>query len=64
MTAHIADMVDDLVDAWHERTEEMRTLQEFLGLTDDEYAAWLRYGKFPERLDEAVRAQHAAIFSR
>ena len=34
---------DDCVEYWH-NNETGKSLQDFLGLTDDEYEAWLKMG--------------------
>jgi hypothetical protein len=37
-----ADQIDDFIDAWHASGgEEQRSLAEYLGMTDDEYAVWV-----------------------
>jgi hypothetical protein len=37
-----ADQIDDFVEAWHESDDsEHRSLSQYLGMTDDEYAVWL-----------------------
>lgn len=37
-----ADQVDDYVDAWHKSgAEEVRSLSEYLGMTDEEYGVWV-----------------------
>lgn len=36
------DQIDSFVEAWHESgDEETRSLAEYLGMTDDEYAVWV-----------------------
>ena len=37
----MATEVDDVVDAWHDG-DDPRTLREFLGFTDLEYACWVK----------------------
>jgi hypothetical protein len=37
-----ADQIDDFVEAWHQSgDDETRSLAEYLGMTDDEYAVWV-----------------------
>lgn len=36
----MSDEIDDFVDAWHDSSSK-ETLAEFLGMTDDEYEAWV-----------------------
>lgn len=36
-----AQEIDDYVQQWHE-SEESKSLQEYLGFTDSEYAEWLK----------------------
>jgi SNF2 family DNA or RNA helicase len=45
--------IDDYVDAWHENPEQME-LHEFLGMSQQEYAWWLRN---PDALDEIALAR-------
>jgi superfamily II DNA or RNA helicase len=47
------DEIDDYVDAWHARPEG-RELHEFLGMSKDEYALWLRN---PDALREIGRVR-------
>ncbi len=44
-----ADQIDDFVEAWHNSgNEEKRSLSEYLGMTDDEYAIWvMSHGALP-----------------
>jgi len=36
------DRIHDFVDAWHESgDDEKRTLEDYLGMTDEEYSVWL-----------------------
>ncbi|MDR3044026.1 MAG: hypothetical protein LBU75_07150 [Desulfovibrio sp.] len=37
----LANEIDDAVDAWHDG-DDPRTLREFLGFTDEEYACWVK----------------------
>jgi hypothetical protein len=47
--------IDDFIDAWHESgEEEQRSLAEYLGLSDTEYAV---IGMAPKALDLIVRAR-------
>ena len=39
--------VDDLIDEWH-RSDGSVTLAEFLGLTHEEYKAWVKTGEINE----------------
>jgi len=48
-----ADDIDDYVDAWHAHPNHQE-LHEFLGMSKEEYAAWLRD---PEDLAEIARAR-------
>ncbi|MBV8362431.1 MAG: hypothetical protein JO189_31535 [Deltaproteobacteria bacterium] len=48
-----ADDVDDYIDAWHAHPNHQE-LHEFLGMSKEEYAAWLRD---PEVLAEIARAR-------
>jgi hypothetical protein len=34
--------IDDFVDRWHDAVDEERSLAEFLGLTESEYALWVK----------------------
>jgi hypothetical protein len=37
-----ADKIDDFIDDWHESDDsEQRPLAAYLGMTEDEYSAWL-----------------------
>jgi len=47
-----ADQIDDFVEAWHNSgDEEKRSLSEYLGMTDDEYAIWvMSHGALPSIL--------------
>jgi hypothetical protein len=45
--------IDDYVDAWH-RTPQGVELHEFLGMSKEEYALWLRN---PDALSEIARAR-------
>jgi hypothetical protein len=47
------DAIDDFVDAWHENPGN-RTVFEFLGMTSEEYALWLRD---PDALPQIARAR-------
>lgn len=49
--------VDDFVDLWHEGADP-RSLAEFLGLTDAEYARWLTD---PTSLANILRARPYAV---
>ncbi len=51
--------IDDLVERWHSDMEDTRLLHEYLGMSREEYAEWMRgsslpasapavYGKNPE----------------
>jgi hypothetical protein len=44
--------IDDFVEAWHNSgDEEKRSLSEYLGMTDDEYAVWvMSHGALPSIL--------------
>ena len=46
------DQIDDFVEAWHNAgDEEKRSLPEYLGMSDDEYAVWLMsHGTLPSIL--------------
>jgi hypothetical protein len=46
--------VDDAVDAWHASAGSM-SLQEWLGLTDEQYAAWVQLGTLPVDYDPPKR---------
>ena len=52
------DEIDDCIDAWHERSGGAE-LFEFLGMTRDEYAAWLRDPDCLPRIAEARRGGRA-----
>jgi hypothetical protein len=64
--------IDDYIDAWHDG-EGTRSLPEFLGLTDEEYAIWveqpeaLRYILFAHKyrvpLAEALQNRHAEFIA-
>ncbi len=49
----LAGDIDDYVDLWHERCDDQQ-IYEFLGLTRDEYALWLRD---PDVLPHIARAR-------
>jgi hypothetical protein len=43
--------IDDLVDEWHASgPEEIRSLAEFLGMTEEEYKRWVETCEVPSRL--------------
>jgi hypothetical protein len=46
------DQIDDFVEAWHNAgDDEKRSLSEYLGMTDDEYAVWvMSHGALPSIL--------------
>ena len=45
--------IDDFVDQWHQTDHEDGLLSEFLGLTIEEYAAWVQdSSKLPEILED------------
>jgi truncated hemoglobin YjbI len=48
-----ADDIDDYVGAWHAHPDQQE-LHKFLGMSKEEYAAWLRD---PEALAEIARAR-------
>ena len=50
----LLEEVDDYVDLWHE-SESGKSLSEFLGMTDAEYALWAQE---PDMLAHIVRARH------
>ncbi len=69
-----AKQIDDFVEAWHKSgTGEKRSLSEYLGMTDDEYAVWvMSHGALPSilaarrdrrKLSEAV-AEYLADLQR
>ncbi|HKS90125.1 MAG TPA: hypothetical protein VJR70_11845 [Stellaceae bacterium] len=48
--------IDDFIDRWHENPEETE-LQEFLGITPEEYGLWLG---IPDTLPYIVKARREA----
>lgn len=43
--------IDDCIEAWHTSgPEEARSLQEYLGFTEDEMSLFVMFNKLPERL--------------
>ncbi len=47
--------LDDLIDEWHESPEDGTSLHEFLGMTWEEYAIWVKdYQAVPERIIERM----------
>jgi len=46
--------IHDLIDEWHDGNDP-RPLHEFLGMTWEEYARWLRCEGLPERLKGELR---------
>jgi hypothetical protein len=53
------DEIDDFIDRWH-GSDTQQSLASYLGMTDDEYAAWLAE---PDQLAaiQARRLQRAAV---
>lgn len=51
--------VDDFVDRWHEGTSELE-LHEFLGMTWDEYSAWVQRSDVLPRIIKA-HAEHRSF---
>jgi hypothetical protein len=49
--------IDDCIDAWHERPGKTE-LFEFLGMTREEYAAWLRD---PDSLPRIARSRRTGL---
>ena len=52
-----AHEIDDFVDAWHDGNDP-RTLSDFLGMTDEEYAIWVER---PETLREILNARQQSL---
>jgi hypothetical protein len=50
------DDIDDFVDRWHE-AQEGQELHDYLGMTMQEYAQWVRR---PDALAEIIRARRDA----
>lgn len=50
----LPEEIDDYVDTWH-RTPSGLQLNEFLGMSQEEYARWLRN---PDALDEIANARN------
>lgn len=44
------DDLDDLVDQWHDSPDDGVSLQQFLGMTDEEFDPWARDATIPERM--------------
>jgi hypothetical protein len=43
-----ADTIDDFIDQWHDGAGEGMPLYEYLGMTLEEYAAWVERNELPE----------------
>ena len=52
-----ANEIDDFVDAWHDGNDP-RTMSDFLGMTDEEYAIWVER---PETLREILNARQQSL---
>jgi hypothetical protein len=50
----LLDEIDDFIDQWHE-TPEGRELDDYLGMTQEEYSLWLRV---PDALSYIIKARH------
>jgi hypothetical protein len=46
----IPDDIDDRIDEWH-RSNSKQPLHEFLGVAEEEYAAWVVNGSTPSKKD-------------
>ncbi len=44
----ISEAIDDLVDRWYNGHGNGRTLAEYIGMDDGEYATWVATGRIPE----------------
>ena len=55
-----AEDIDDFIDAWHENSGGMEIF-EYLGMTKDEYALWLRD---PDALPQIARARGRTVSQR
>lgn len=53
----INEKLDDLIDEWHEAPEDGVSLHEYLGMTWEEYAIWVKDAQaIPERIIKSMAA--------
>lgn len=46
-TTCLGTLVDDLVDIWHATESSAQALHEFIGMTEAEYATWVKHDELP-----------------
>lgn len=58
------DTIDDWVAFWHDGAKDGQGLQEFLGLADKEYGAWLREGLegLAKAIQKDARTQYKTVY--
>lgn len=58
----LSDRIDDLVDEWHDTALGEASLPDYLGLTPEQYAEWLRDGVLPDGYEFPGRDGHGWLW--